>query len=183
MNKTRGFTLIELLLVMALIMILSAVGIGSYILATVKSKDTQRKSDLNQMAKAVESFNSDVGRYPWSDTEHNILCATKENGVITESDSPCSGKIQTFNTNGAPSIYMAIPKDPVTLNNYPYISQNGADFAFYAALENSQDKDIVVNTGTTTKTDWDDEADCGASPCNYKITETGLIKDREPKVL
>ena len=180
MNKTAGFTLIELLLVMALIMILSVVGIGSYIQATVKSKDTQRKNDINQMVKAVESFNGDVGRYPKSDSENNILCVTKVNGVVTNPISSCDGKIKTVN-DGVPSIYMAIPKDPVTLSNYPYVSPAGADFAFYAALENSEDKDIVMNTGTTVKTDWDDEADCGTSPCNYKITETGLIKYRDPK--
>jgi general secretion pathway protein G len=171
-NKTRGFTLIELLLVMALIMILSAVGIGSYIQATVKSKDTQRKSDINQMVKAVESFNNDVGRYPLSDSENNILCVTKVNSIITNPISSCDGKIKTVN-DGVPSIYMAIPKDPVTLLNYPYVSA-GTDFVFYAALENSNDKDLLIDAEGNIVTY--PGFNCGSTPCNYKVTESGVVK-------
>lgn len=59
MPKLRGFTLIELLITIAVIGILSAVGTTTYNAAQQKGRDSQRKSDLTQIKKAMELAKSD----------------------------------------------------------------------------------------------------------------------------
>jgi general secretion pathway protein G len=79
--KDDGFTLLELIVVVALIMILSAIGIGSYTTAAAKSMDTQRKHDLNQISKALEDFYSDTGKYPKSSGGYP-LCYSVVNTIV-----------------------------------------------------------------------------------------------------
>ena len=59
-----GFTLIELLIVIAIIGILIAVSTVSYLTASKQSRDTRRKSDLEQIRQALETYRADVGTYP-----------------------------------------------------------------------------------------------------------------------
>jgi prepilin-type N-terminal cleavage/methylation domain-containing protein len=162
----RGFTLIELILVMALVAILAVVGLGSYNQATMKSRDTERKNDLNQITKALETFNNDVGRYPEVNNDGDMTCP----GIDDEQD--CNGRISAY-FNGALATYMQeVPADPIMAREYVYIPDDGMGaYSLYAALENVEDKDVVVDAEGEA-TDWG--VDCGSSPCNYKITETGL---------
>ena len=49
-----GFTLIELLVVIAIVGILVAVGSISYLTASKQSRDTRRKTDLEQIRQALK---------------------------------------------------------------------------------------------------------------------------------
>lgn len=63
----RGFTLIELLVVMAIIGILAALALTSFNTAQKNSRDTRRKSDLQQYRNALEAYASNnKGVYPSS---------------------------------------------------------------------------------------------------------------------
>jgi len=62
-----GFTLMELLVVIAIIAILTSIGFGTYAGVQKKSRDAQRKSDLNQLTRALELYYNDFGRYPEDD--------------------------------------------------------------------------------------------------------------------
>lgn len=55
----RGFTLIELLITITVIGILAAIGTATYATAQQKARDSQRKSDLTQIKKAMELAKSD----------------------------------------------------------------------------------------------------------------------------
>lgn len=156
---------------MALIAILSVVGIGSYTQATLKSRDTQRKNDLNQMAKAIELFNNDVGSYPES-VAGVMQCPTDQG---TE---PCGTRISAY-FNNETAIYMEdAPTDPSKGRLYYYEQTPTGGYALYTALENTEDRDVVVENvdGVETKTNWGNECGSASVLCNYKLTELGLIR-------
>lgn len=76
-NKTyqRGFTLIELLVVSTIIIVLMSIGVVSYQAAQKKSRDSKRKSDLEQVRSALEMYRSDENSYPhgdWSSMINNL---------------------------------------------------------------------------------------------------------------
>lgn len=164
----------ELILTMAIIAILSVIGIGSYTQATVKSRDTQRKGDLNQIAKAIEMFNNDIGRYPDA-TDGVMYCPG-----LTGSEDPCGTKIFSYSDSQV-TVYMdKVPVDPLFVSSgrtYVYVPDgNMRSFALYAAIENVEDRDVVVDADKKSS-DWGVE--CGPSiMCNYKITEIGLIRSK-----
>ncbi len=161
---------------MSLIAILSIIGIGSYTQATLKSRDTQRKNDLNQMAKAIELFNNDLGRYPNIDDISGKMLCPGVDGIETE----CNYSIYAYNNQEvtAKAVYMDnIPVDPSSNRDYVYVANDPSvgSFALYAALENTEDRDVVRDADQTVTT-WD--VLCGEVKCNYKLTETGLIRTK-----
>lgn len=66
MNKIfkKGFTLIELLVVIAIIAILISVGAVSYTRSLKLSRDAKRKTDLEQIRQALETYRAENGTYP-----------------------------------------------------------------------------------------------------------------------
>lgn len=176
----RGFTLMEILIVIALMMILSTVGIGSFISSMTKSRDSQRKSNLNQIAKGLEAFYLNIGRYPLSTSDNKIQCHVKA-GDGTVTNPTCSSKLySTAPKVGSVTLtdtqyYIDLPTDPDGSRTYIYVS-DGLTYALYAGLESSVDKDWVKDINGVL-TDWG--IDCGSVKCNYKVTETGQIKIKE----
>lgn len=63
----RGFTLIELLVVIAIIGILITVGSVSYLRAIRLSRDSKRKTDLEQIRQALETYRAENRQYPTPD--------------------------------------------------------------------------------------------------------------------
>ena len=64
-KKERGFTLIELLVVIAIIAVLAALVLAALSSAQKGSRDTKRKSDLNQYKTALATYQNDNnGSYP-----------------------------------------------------------------------------------------------------------------------
>ncbi|KKU25970.1 MAG: Type II secretion system protein G [Microgenomates group bacterium GW2011_GWA2_46_16] len=62
----KGFTLIELLVVSTIIATLIGIASVSYIRATQSSRDAKRKTDLEQIRQALETYRSEIGTYPAS---------------------------------------------------------------------------------------------------------------------
>jgi prepilin-type N-terminal cleavage/methylation domain-containing protein len=160
MNRKQGFTLIELLLVMVIMGILLLIGTGAFVSSLLKGRDTTRKANLRAITSAVEMYYSDKGKYPIGTGSipgcYNAAGATGTCGK----DYPI---FKDSIANGA--MYMAkFPADPVSTQQYYYLSATGTQYQMYAHLENSQDPMIITPAASGT--------DCGGtgSPCNYGIS-------------
>jgi len=64
MKNKKGFTLIELMVAIAIIVLLSVVGMVSYRAANKKARDSKRQSSLEQVRAALEMYRSDNDVYP-----------------------------------------------------------------------------------------------------------------------
>jgi prepilin-type N-terminal cleavage/methylation domain-containing protein len=64
MRNKKGFTLIELLIVIAIIGILSAALLPTILNAPARGRDAARQGHLNSIVAALETYNSDFGKYP-----------------------------------------------------------------------------------------------------------------------
>ena len=61
MVKGRGFTLIELLVTIAIISVLSGIGLAAFIGAQKGARDGRRQADLEQIRSALELYRSNEG--------------------------------------------------------------------------------------------------------------------------
>ncbi len=149
-NIKRGFTLVELLIVIAILSILSTLGLANFQTARSKARDLTRKSDLQSIAKSLEAYANDHRGYPLSDaTELTIVC---KNGGVT-----CD--FGTSFTDNQDTIYLVeIPADPFTSQSYAYIS-DGTTYTLYAHLENTLDPSLDTTITTS----------CGNLVCNYAL--------------
>ncbi|KKU12217.1 MAG: Type II secretion system protein G [Candidatus Woesebacteria bacterium GW2011_GWA1_45_8] len=63
-RKQSGFTLLELLIVVAIIAILISIGLASFSRVQKSARDTQRRSDLENIRGALEQYYADYNNYP-----------------------------------------------------------------------------------------------------------------------
>lgn len=68
MKKNRGFTLIELLVTVAIVAILAAIALPSYINQTRKSRRSSAESTLQQIALLEERYRADHSSYLTANT-------------------------------------------------------------------------------------------------------------------
>lgn len=66
LSLSKGFTLIELLVVVAIIAILSAMGLSVFTNAQRKARDARRRADLNAIQSAAEQYYLQNSTYPTS---------------------------------------------------------------------------------------------------------------------
>jgi len=120
----KAFTLIELLVVIAIISLLSALILPNYMGARERTRDTQRKSDLKQIQKALEMYRQDTGSYP-------------TNNFVKE-----SAGLQWL-SNPSPAYLKKVPTDPLKSTYYYYYVKtvDALDYQLLACLENVGDKD------------------------------------------
>lgn len=118
----KAFTLIELLVVIAIIGILITVGSVSYTRAVKLSRDARRKTDLEQIRQALETFRSEsaTGIYP---ANKGLLVPTyittfpldpKENATFTYTYTP-NGTFRTYSlcaTTESPTQASLCVKEP-----------------------------------------------------------------------
>lgn len=119
----RGFTLIELLIVIAIIGVLASAILVSLANAKEKSRDAKRKSDLKQIALAIESFNVEYGYYPPAGSPG--WCSQISNPIFSQMRSALA------------PYFTQIPTDPIyggTYQDYVY-QRTATSYYLFAELE------------------------------------------------
>lgn len=112
----RAFTLIELLIVMAIIGILSAIGVTQLRGGREKARDAQRLTEVRTIIDALRLFYDDYGYWPQPDgtyLHHDVsqpVCTQYIDKLVCESWSPC----YSIKSDGTPNQRIWIP----TLDNY-----------------------------------------------------------------
>jgi len=147
-RPNQGFTLMELLIVIAILGLLATIGLVSFRSSQIKGRDTQRKSDLGQIQRALEMYYNDYGSYP----------AALPGGGGSWQDAKGT-------------LYMKeVPKDPKDpAQKYLYQQKtNGTGYALYATLENTNDS--CFKTGLCK----DYEISCGNANCNYAVSSANI---------
>jgi len=123
-----GFTLVELLVVISIIGILTMIGAVAYSGAQKKARDTQRKTELDALSKALMMYYNDNGVFPALDifaTPDNVL--TGSGGTVYVAKMPVDPK------NVNPYIYSYRYDDDVSSSTYRKV------FYLFANLENTND--------------------------------------------
>lgn len=111
----RGFTLMEILISIAIIAVLTALGVVSYVSINRNARDAKRRGDIEQIRSALELYRSDYGYYPalggvWVDVA----------ALDTRASDPTLGLVDTY----LPSL----PTDPKgDLTPYMYQATNYSD--------------------------------------------------------
>ena len=140
----KGFTLIELLVVIAIIGSLSALFLPNFMAARERARDSQRKSDLRQIQKALELYKQDQASASFP---AYVACDSATCFPYT------GGQWLNVTTN---SIYMNfVPRDPNrTVNNRYYFYSNPGDLTYVlcACLENKADPDGIAGNCNTSYT-------------------------------
>ena len=105
-HYSRGFTLIELLVVVAIIGILSAVGVTSYSGYKVSAEKNQAEITLNSIYLAEQEYKSNNGEYCISECSNNDGIIDKLFDGIDDLD----GQKYTFKTTSADTLTIIATK-------------------------------------------------------------------------
>lgn len=169
-KATAGFTLMELLIAITIMLIISGVSLSSFWQSQKKSRDSQRKSELAQITRALELFNEDFAEYPDSSGGLIIGCQNAAGGAMVACSWESEFKAYPRDVE---VIYMKeLPADPGNSYGYYYVKAD-EEFYLYSVLEN--DQDATYNT-----VGWDASGsgpanECGESFCRYKLSNAGVI--------
>ena len=122
-SNKEGFTLIELLVVISIIGVLSSIVFSSLDDARMKARDARRKTDIKQLATAIELFYDETGSYPPEGCNPD----TSATGVGVCSNPPVNDNWDTGNGlaenhlgHNITEFISILPKDPINDSTYYY---------------------------------------------------------------
>jgi len=169
-NAPKGFTLIELLVVISIIGVLSVIGLNSFGSARVKSRDSNRKSDLSAISKALELYYNDLGEYPDHDNGSIVGCGD------STTPATCTWG-DTFQNPTTGEVYMiTLPDDSNSTYDYYYesftVSGINTSYQLYARLENT--RDIAVGKDVDDAPQVYGTLLCGTLGCNYGVSSSNI---------
>lgn len=137
--KKCGFTLIELLVVVSIITILVLATSSSFITSQQKSRDASKKSELKNLANALNMYYADKGSFPTSAIMSSLISSQGEFSNTTKTGNKIiyMKKVPIGNASGSQNISYEV-------------SATGKSFRIFANLENIEDKDCIVKSKCNT---------------------------------
>lgn len=163
--RGRGFTLIELLVVIAIIGILAALIIPSAISSQQRARDAKRKSNIAQIAKAIERYSIDYGKYPDYPNGKTLeqLNADLVPAYLSDSILQSDGKANSYISFDSGKYYSLswemessqpgsgnATVQPVATSSSPIVTvaNVGSERSNYLSLDGADDNFIVEDDGT-----------------------------------
>lgn len=170
-NIKKGFTLLEILLVVGIISLLSAIVIiainPSKMLA--QARDTQRRSGISEINKALVQYYIDESHFPSSLTDDLVdICPTGSSATSTGID--CEGKVDLSML--VPDYLPAIPVDPTGVGYQ--IGLNSSHNVMLAAPLTESGPPIIA-MGTTTSSGANHDSGGGDDNNNNDEIEAGIV--------
>lgn len=142
----------------------------------MRARDTQRKSDLRQVAESLEIFYNDYQRYPGSNGGQIVACP-----FDSEPNDCAWGGANAFQDDRGTVYFRELPSDPRGGTYFYRTINSNQAYQLYAHLENSEDTDCI--SGVCVDSDLPDDIpipNCGAStPCNFSITSANVNASEE----
>lgn len=118
-TKNSGFSLVELLITVSIIAILIAIGVASYATINKQSRDTKRKSDIEQIRSSLEMYRADNGSYPSAGSGSWVAASSATDALIGLTPSL------------VPTYFSVVPRDPKSAQNYMYLASSPSGGFYY----------------------------------------------------
>ncbi len=128
-SARHGFTLMEILIAIAIIAVLTAIGIVSYASINRNARNAKRKSDVGQIQSALELYRSDFGYYP----------AVNVSGMEAAEALEDNADFLTY--------LSAVPVDPKQVSyTYQALNENDGQYYGYCLAAMLEPSDLAVDT-------------------------------------
>lgn len=179
----KGFTLIELLVVISIVSLLSSIVLASLNSARIKGRDAQRKTDLKQIAAALELYYDAYGAYP--PHRPSSSCGGYRGDWAT---SYCSEANWLTTDNNFLTFLNRVPRDSINkIGNddtpwwfaltYTYgVSADKQQYDLLTNLENTSDSDRCELKLWRSRAVWLGDTGC------YSTASPGNVPDRAKQI-
>lgn len=115
-HRKPGFTIVELMVVIVVIAILATIGLVGYDNIQKGTRDKDRESDIELIQASLETFYSQKGYYPSTNTSPSSIADLMERSLLL---SPASHKSPDTSKSSPTSIQITLA-DPTDPSNYSY---------------------------------------------------------------
>jgi general secretion pathway protein G len=100
-TSQQGFTLLELMVVMAVMLVLAAIAVPSYLASIRKAKEAVLREDLHTMRAAIDSYTADKAKAPQSLedlVQSGYLKAIPKDPITSRTDTWITGQSESLTT-------------------------------------------------------------------------------------
>lgn len=132
--RLLGFTLLELLIVMAIISTLASIAVYHYRIFIEQTQGIRADSDIEAIAKLIDEFREENGRYPDSLDE-------LQGGPFID---PWGNPYQYVNIETADKKYWRRDRNNKPINTYYDLWSNGPDGDFSVQIKGDKARDDII---------------------------------------